>query len=188
MVPVSQETKDAVSRLSGALGAIELPSTRRELTVAEQRSLINVGADAKKVVRDIEKVVEKIKGAVFNDFDVRLEKEGSSSGLPTNDKGHYVVEQELTVEGTDKKFVRQVAEHSPKLTAASLKQLWTDGKISRATYYRLTKAVEVPREIDEDALLVALKANPELASKIAPAIEPGKLVASFWIKDVGEDS
>jgi hypothetical protein len=165
VIAVKQETKDAISRLNGLLSSTKLPSERRALTLEEQVDIIELGSVAKLTVNSLDKVLAAVKAAVFNDLDIELETNGDVSGVPVNN-GHYVVQQQKVVPGTDRKFVRQVAEHAPTVTAASLKALWKDGKISRATYYKLTQAVEVPREINEAALLAELQSNPELAEKI----------------------
>jgi hypothetical protein len=186
VVPVSPEAFDAISRLSDELRAVELPSERRSLTVQERVALMELADDAKKAKQATEDAVAAVKTAVFNHFDVGLEED--EDALPLDAKGeHYLVAEELPVPGTGKKFVRQLAESAPQISAPKIKKLWDEGKISRSVYYRITRQPVVPREVDEEGLLDELKRNPELFSVLGEAITPGRVTASFWIRDTEGD-
>jgi hypothetical protein len=190
IVEVSQATRDAITRLNRELSTTVLPSERRRLSPTELIELSRLGTDAKLVQKGVEQAVAAVRQAAFNHLDVGLEADNDPETLADyldSKNGHYLVEGEQEIPGTGKRFVRQLAQSAPIITAAELKKLWEQGKISRALYYRLTKKVEVPRELDEDALLDELKRCPEVADKIAEAIQPGKVTASFWIRDVSSE-
>jgi hypothetical protein len=189
IVEVSDATKTAISRLNDDLSTTHLPSERRRLSPTELTELAKLGTDAKLVQKGVEQAVAAVKQAAFNHLDVGLETDNDPETLADYldpKSGHYLVKGEQEIPGTGKRFVRELAQASPTITATDLKGLWEEGKISRALYYRLTRKVAVPRELDEAALLAELKKNPRVADLIAPAVQPGKITASFWIRDIKE--
>jgi hypothetical protein len=187
VVPVKAEAKAAISRLNDELASTELPSERRALSLLEQKELLALGSDAKAAEKALKVAVAAVKTSVFNHFDVGLEADNYADELPVDEKtGHYLVENELEVSGTGKKFVRQLSQGSPTVTGDALRKLYDEGKISRRQYYQATYRPEV-RPVNEEGLLDLLKSKPELLDVLAEVITPGTVTASFWIRDVKDD-
>ena len=187
IVPVTQTQRDAISRLNDDLSSTTLPLTRRLLNETELAQTLALASDAKLAIKAATVAVDHVKTAVFNHLDIGLETDNDASDLPSDAKGHYLVDGEIIVGDTGQRFTRETRQASPALTEAGLKQLLNDGKITRAAYMRMTQHVEAPRVLNEDGLLAELKRNPELLEVIAEVIEPGQVTSSFWVRDVKKE-
>jgi hypothetical protein len=187
VVPVQKAALAALNRLSDELTTTELPTERRALTLKEQRELLALASDAKSAKKALDMAVAGVKTAVFNHFDVNLEEDNYVDELPVDPKtGHYLVENQMEVPGSGKKFVRQLAQGSPTVTGDALRRLFEEGKLTRRQYYAATYRPEV-RPVDEDGLLDLLKTKPELLDVLAEVIIPGTVTASFWVRDVTDE-
>lgn len=183
-VEVSSAALAALSTLSGLLEAVKVPSGRRLTTPAEREEMMDLATAAKTAQKGVEAAVDAVKEAVFNHLDVLVERYGSTDDLKKDENGHYLVKGELFVDTREKRFTRELREQKPNVTAADLRDMWQAGEISRQDYMDATKHVEVPREIVEDKLADLLKRKPELLSKIAKILVPGKVSAAFYVRDL----
>lgn len=197
LVEVAEDARKAVSAFYDRLRAVEVPSTRRELTPEEAKNLLEVTDLAKKAKQAIAKV-EGTDGvareAVFNAMDVALEWAHNvgpgEAPYPIDSRGHYLAKQSMPVPGTGKRFSRELRENAPSVLAADLHRLYLEGKITRGQYLRATRRVDVPRELNPEGLAAEIRKDPDLLQTLAEAgaITPGDVTASFHIReDKGED-
>jgi hypothetical protein len=185
VVAVPPRQKAALKHLARDLDGFELPSERRTLTEAEQRSMVLMTHDAKAAAKAVSAATAAIKTAVFNHFDVTLESDNDIEDLPYDEaSGHYLVDCELLVEGTGLKFTRELRQGSPDLTHEHLLALYEDGKLTRDEYLKATRQVRV---VDEDGVMKVIRNRPDILADIEEVIEPGKVTASFWVREVPKE-
>lgn len=187
-VQVTPAQIQAVRSLYGILETTEVPSERRTLTGFEHKNLMDLVTTAKAARSAAERAEEAVRTAVFNHFDVELESMPgvSRDDLPRDVKGFYQVAGELEVDGLGKRFVRELAQAAPEITARDFKELRDAGLISRAEYYTVTRKADVPRVVDEDGLLAKLK-DPKFAKIVSEVIRPGKVTNRFFVRDIKKE-
>lgn len=182
VIPVSPEQQKALQHVTRDLKATNLPADRRALTEEEQRELAVLGRDVKRSEKILSVAVQALKTAVFNHFDVRLEEDNDPEDLPVDQKtGHYLVAGELGVESEGLRFIRQLSPSAPDITADNLLDLYEDGFLTRQEYLKATRQTRV---VDEDGLMDVIRARPEVLADIEPILTPGKVTASFHIREV----
>lgn len=185
LVGVAEDAVKALSSLSEQLRTVTVPSDRRQLTSQELYDLAKLADTAKKAEKSVKAAVAATKTAVFNDFDVKLEEvtesEEGEAPFAMNKDGHYLVTEEAAVPDLGIRLTRELSERAPTITAKDLHTLWQAGKISREVYYSCTRALEVPREVDDEGLLEAMQ-NEKVREAIAGAITPGDVTASFHVR------
>lgn len=185
VIPVSEVQQKALWHITRDLRTTPLPEDRRMLTHAEQADLITLGKDVKAAEKALAVAVAALKTAVFNHFDVSLERDNPDEDLPYDEKtGHYLVGGELVVEEAGLRFTRELKQGSPDLTADHLLTLFEEGKMTRAEYLKATRQI---REVDEDGLMNVLRKRADLLADIEEIIEPGKVTASFHIREVKKE-
>lgn len=186
VVLVPPRQKSALRHLARDLDGLELPSERRTLTESEQKNFVLLAADAKQATKAVSMAVDAIKTAAFNHMDVTLEADNDIEDLPYDEKtGHYLVDCELVVEGTGYKFTRELRQGSPDLTHEHLLALYEDGKLTRPEYLKATRQIRV---VDEDGVMDVIRKRPDVLADIEEIIEPGKVTASFWVREVPKES
>lgn len=185
VIPVSEAQQKALQHVSRDLKVTELPSERRLMAPTEIHNLAVLGKDVKTAEKVLSIANAGIKTAVFNHFDVGLEISNPDEELPYDEKsGHYLVNCELVVEEEGLRFTRECRQAAPDLTADHLLALYEDGKMTRAEYLKATRQVRV---LDEDGLMNVLRKRADLLEDIEEIIEPGKVTASFYIRDVKKE-
>lgn len=185
VIPVSEVQQNALKHVTRDLRTTNLPSERRLLSPAEIADLITLGVDVKASEKTLAVANAAIKTAVFNHFDVGLEMSNPDEELPYDEKsGHYLVKNELVVEDKGLRFCRELKQGSPDLTADHLLALYEDGKMTRAEYLKSTRQIRV---LDEDGLMAVLRKRADFLEDIEEVIEPGKVTASFHIREVKKD-
>lgn len=94
--------------------------------------------------------------------------------VETNDAGHYLIKQDLVVDGTGKKVQAIVSEGKPVVDSARLEDLHRAGLISRADYLQITSPPAVTRVFDAEKARRAILKDPSLLAKIAQATKKPK--------------
>lgn len=185
VVPVSPAQQKALQHVSRDLKVTELPSERRLMSPTEIHNLAVLGKDVKTAEKVLSIANAGIKTAVFNHLDVGLEISNSGEDLPYDEKsGHYLVGGDVVVEEAGLRFCRELRQGSPDLTADHLLSLYEDGKMTRTEYLKATRQVRV---LDEDGLMKVLRTRADLLADIEEIIEPGKVTASFYIRDIKKE-
>lgn len=164
-IALSDKEKTALKDLAKKLDAVTWPSGRRKLNNTELRSMVEL-IDTEKNLKTLTERVEKaLKTALFNHFDViaegREENPADPETSPRHKDGFYALPdtENGTVEGLAVKVTREVGSPSVALSAEALYDMVVAGEIDKALYLRLTRQV---REIDEDAVFAAIKADPSV--------------------------
>lgn len=186
-IALTQDALNSLSELQSLLRAVELPSTRRPMSPRELRDVTGLLIKAKEAVKTVEAAVEGPREATFNHFDTTLESRTSTTDLAKDEKGHYLVKQEVYVPEHNVRLTRELREQSPEITAEELRDAWKAGDISRRDYMDATVHVEVPRKIDDEKFAALLKRKPSLLPKIAKLIKPGKVSAAFYVRPPKKD-
>lgn len=185
-IQVTETATKALTSLRDLLGAVALPSTRREATPSELEAMAELVKTAKAAVEAVNAATEGVREAAFNHFDVSLEEMVGPDGEVDADidrKGHYLVKQEIFVPGQNVRLTRELREQQPKVTATDLRTLWKSGQITREDYMTATKHVDTPREVVNEQLAALLKRKPQLLPVIAGAITPGDVTAAFYVRE-----
>lgn len=163
---------DQVDQLADALGELELPSTRRQMTQPELARLTEVYLQLRETLKAFDRSRDQIKTAAFNHFDAVAVEDGRITDHTTyTDEGWAILEDldSAAVEGLDEKLVRGVARPSLTLTAEDLERAVADGVLTKADFRAQTKRVTV---LDEDASLEWIRQNPERAHVLARYARP----------------
>jgi hypothetical protein len=171
VVPVSDEQRTTLRTIVNKIDALDLPTTARELSVAEQSQFKGTFEEVKKAKKVLDKAEDALKETFHNHFDVEL---GTPSDTVEQDaKGHYVTEGEIRVDGEPTVIRREVrGGGAAALTEADLASLEAAGHITHADYLAMTTPVRV---LDEHAVMKLLNARPELlpvfgtVAKLTPA-------------------
>lgn len=183
-VQVDPKALMALQNLTSLLTATEFPTEPRELSEVEQKAYVELATESKLAIKALDDAVEEVKQAVFGHFDTKLLQDTPEADLPKDPEyGWFLVENEMEVPGTGMRLKRELAETQPQLTAANLKKLHEEGKITREDYYGMTVHQDA-RAFDADAFLSYLKKKPKVIEKLADIIVPGKITARFWVRPV----
>lgn len=174
---------DAIEKVAGLLGALELPNRRRMLSQPELEEITRVYEQLQIAMKGLDNSRNQIKAAAFNHFDaVALDDGKVTVDTKFTSEGWAVVDdrESAKVEGLDKKLTREVSGGKLELTIEALSDLVEDEKLTREDYLAMTRQVRVR---DEARTLAWLRKNPEKAEVLAEAIQVGKSSAAFWLRD-----
>jgi hypothetical protein len=161
-VTVSEAERAALASYAEKVGKIEWPDARRELTDEERVSLEAIVAETKLLKGLIRRTEENLRGALFNDADVRVEKAGEVTDETLRDgKGFYLHA------AAGKGWRRTVTAPTAALDAEELLVLDRSGQIEHADYLAATRQVRV---IDEAGFLGLVKRKPHLLPILRRAI------------------
>lgn len=153
-----------------ALNATELHD------IVEEREVLDVILALCKKRKD-----ESIRETLANHLDHVYEVPEGAEPPPVDEKGHYQIKHEIPVPGTDKKVQKTVSEPKPFLSMAAVQKAHEDGLLDRKTYLAITKQPEVPRVLDEDGLVKAIKRDPSLLFRLAPLTETPKKTTTIKV-------
>lgn len=171
---LSDAQKDALKRLPEVYGKV-VPKTVRRLTAVEARAIV----EERDVIDTIMGVLKtrkdvSIRETIANHLDMLLEGEYTPDQLeeiPLDAKGHYQEKQEASIDGSGRKFQKTISDPKPTLGIAAVEKAHKDGIIDRKTYLKITRKPDLPRVLDEDGLIRAMKADPALLFTLAPLTE-----------------
>jgi hypothetical protein len=162
-VELSDTEKAALTTLAAQLGAVVWPSDRRKMTTPELRSLLTLLETTKSLKSLVERLEKNEKIVFFNHFDVLAEtrKEGvkaSPHTTPRHKDGFYAIPDSEggVVEDLAVKATREVSASSVAISIEKLFDMVAEGRITKATFLRLTKQVRV---IDEDAVFAEIRSD-----------------------------
>lgn len=169
---LSPEEEAALKAFATQATNLTVPPNRRMMTTEELFSVNTFLATTKVVAKVVKRATEDtIKPAFHNHFDVKAEKDGVADPrtTPRHPKsGHYLLEDKTSgkVSGLKASAERELRGGTVSLTEEGLKGLVDSGEISHQEYLAMTRQVRV---VDEDAVLAAVKKNPELVQKLRKA-------------------
>jgi hypothetical protein len=174
---------DAIEKVAGLLGVLELPNRRRMLSAAELEEITRVYEQLQLAMKGLDNSRDQIKAATFNHFDaVALDDGNITVDTKFTKEGWAVVDdrESAKVEGLDKVLTREVSGGKLELTVEALSDLVEDEKITQKDFLEMTRQIRVR---DEERTLSWLRRNPEKAEILAEAIQVGKSSAAFWLRD-----
>jgi hypothetical protein len=180
---LNEEAWDAIEKVAGLLGALELPKHRRMLSAPELEDVTRTYEALQTAQKGLDRARNQIKAAAFNHFDAVAVQEGKiTEETQFTKEGWAVVEdkESATVEGLRKVLTREVSGGKIQLPLDSLRDLVEDEKLDQADFLALTKQIRV---VDEDRVMAWLRKNADRADVLAEATEVGKSSASFWLRD-----
>ncbi len=164
-LPITPEQSAALTRLPEIYGQVA-PTENRALTLEEQSLIVEERGLIDSILGFIKKRKdESIREIIANHLDHALLSQMSAeeiARLPIDKKGHYQTKQEVSVEGTGKKFQKTVSNPKPVLSMAAVEQAHRDGLLTREQYLSITRLPEVPRVLDEAKMASAVKKDPSL--------------------------
>lgn len=188
--PVPALTEDqitAIKRLPEVYGQVT-PTTDRALNKTEAQRIVEERKTIDEVLTVLKKRKEEsIRETLANHLDHLLiasttEEERDLYG--TDAKGHFQIKQEVPVEGTDQKIQKTISDPKPHLSMAKVQEAHEAGLIDRPTYLAITKKPEVPRVLDEERLVKAIKKDPGLLLLLAQFTEtPSKTTTIKVVKN-----
>lgn len=192
-------------KVAAAVDALSLTVARDTpaLTVLERRTLteaeIDLLSDERIALDVLAKYVEARKEAmrsmIFNHFDVKVEEAVAVAAAnadlpdeerlplpPLDDKGeHYLMADVVPTSDGEKKWVRQLSEKAPTLTADALDEVAHTKAVGDAfthdDYLACTRQVRV---LDEEAMLIRMRTKPEIIAAARIAAERGKSTAALY--------
>jgi len=178
---ISEEALDAIRRLPEVYGKV-VPKTDRALNKTELAAIV----EERQIIDTVLKVIkarkdESIRETLANHLD-NVYEAPEGQRVPTDSKGHLAVKQEVEVEGAGKKVARSVSGGKPYLSIAGVEALHAEGRIDRKTYLKITKKTEVPRVLDQEGLVKAMKEDPNLGFLLAQATEHTSVTTSITVK------
>lgn len=181
---LSPEVTQVLKGLSGTLASLELPSTYRQLTPAEQEDVIQVVQDVRAALKGLKKSEDQLKAAAFNHFDAvaLADPEVEVTDEVQRTKEGWLIlpdDESLAVDDLDTKLTREVSQGSVSLAEPALRALAEHGDITHREYLSMTTATRVT---DEDKVMAAIKKNPELAIKLAKATSATASKASLYLR------
>lgn len=178
---LTEAHRAALARLPEVFGKVQVTEPRlltqqEAAALVEERQTIDLLMGVLKKRKD-----ETLRENLANHLDKTAERTGvAGPETPTNDAGHYLVKQDVPVEGTGMKVQGIVSEGKATIDSARLKVLHEEGVLTRAEYLALTKVPEVDRVFDAAKARKAILADPSLLDKIAGATrQPSK---TFTVK------
>ena len=180
---ISDEHRSALRRLPEVYGKVA-PTEARLLDPTEQRDLI----EERQVIDSLLTLLKKrkdegIRETIAYHLDAVIEDSGQGEQFERDAKGHFLVKQDVPVEGTDRKFQRTISDPAPTMpSAAALLEAVERGEISRAQYLALTEVPEVPRVFSETKARKAIAKDPALMMTLARLATPGKRVATIKVE------
>ncbi len=153
--------------------------TRRSLTDEEISSLLEERAHLDALEAFVKARKEAHRAMVFNHLDIAVDGSPMASTAEMDDKGHWLVEGSLTVEGAAKKFTREIRSGSPVLTADALEAAKDDETFTHDDYLACTSQVRV---VDEAKVLLRLRERPQIVSALRKATAQGGASPSFNVR------
>lgn len=187
---VPKTDKETVARTSVKVPALTdqnrtdlkvLPEIFGQVQVSEPRALTDTEAKALVEERDVidrlmlvlkKRKDETLRSNLANHLDALAEEAGLvTEDTPRDKDGHYIVKQDVPVEGTGRKIQRIVSEGKASVDSAMLERLHEEGVLSREEYLSLTSPPTVKRNFDPDKARKAVLKDPALLEKIAAAVK-----------------
>lgn len=174
------KVSDEVRAVAKELAAVKATP----LTVTERRALTQDEIDTLSIERErldkLDKYIKSRKEAMrvmlMNHWDVEVEASGVKADL--DDKRHYLTAEEAPRTDGSKKWVRQLSEGSPSVTADDLRDVVSEDGFSHEDYLACTTQVRV---LDEEKTLIHMRSNPEVVVEaLRQAAQPGRRTASVY--------
>lgn len=185
---VPKTDKETVARTSVKVPALTdqnrtdlkvLPEIFGQVQVSEPRALTDTEAKALVEERDVidrlmlvlkKRKDETLRSNLANHLDALAEEAGLvTEDTPRDKDGHYIVKQDVPVEGTGRKVQGIVSTGKATVNSADLLDLHNEGILSREEYLALTSVPPVQRVFDPAKAKKAILKNPALIDKIAQA-------------------
>lgn len=181
-VPKPVKVNEAVETAAAAIVAAKdspalLVTERRVLTQAEIDALSHERETLDAMEKFIKARKEAMRIMLMNSWDVRVEESGVDADL--DDKRHYLTAEETFRSDGAKKWVRQLSEGSPSVTADALKEATeaVEG-FGHEDFLACTTQVRV---LDEEKTLIHMRSKPEVVVEaLRVAATPGKRTASLY--------
>lgn len=172
-IPVPGEALRALETLAEDLALTVYPATRRKLGPSEAYRYSSLLRNIKLAEKTFDKARDAIKTSVFNHLDIEVEEAEVEAAVDA--KGHYLVT------GSIGALNREIRQGAPSVEIEGLQALLDKGKITRGQYLKMTRKPDVPRVVDEEGVLAALKKDPSLLNVLGGAIVPGKTTAALTV-------
>lgn len=175
---ITPEHRAALNRLPEVYGKVA-PTEARALTEPEQRDLIEERQTVDLLLGLLKsRKDEGIREIIANHLDSLVDDEGAEQ----DSKGHFLVKQDVPVQGTGFKFQRTVSEPAPSMpSAADLLAAHERGELSREQYLSLTEVPEVPRVFSEAKARKAIAKDPSLMLTLARLSHPGRKIGTIKV-------
>jgi len=179
---ISEEALEAIRRLPEVYGKV-VPKTDRQLS---RQELVDIVTE-RQIIDTVLKVIkerkdESIRETLANHLDNVYKQPEGSRPPGTDTKGHLAVKQDVEVEGLGKKVARSVSGGKPYLDIAGVEMLHAQGKIDRKTYLKITKRTEVPRVLDQEGLVKAMKEDPDLGFLLAGVTKHTPTITTITVR------
>jgi hypothetical protein len=161
-----------------------VPDTFRALSTDE----VNVIAYERDTLKTLEKMIKErvddITITVHNHLDTEAEEEGRADDVEHFTKnGNLCLPGEVLIDGTDKKFTREVSTPKAKLSASTLKKLSEDETYPDFTHEDYLAMTRQERVVDEAKVLDAVRKNPDLLRAVRDASERPNPIASINVRN-----
>jgi hypothetical protein len=185
--PITEAQRDALVKIQKIFGKI-VPTSRRKLTKAEINFLVEERETIDLLLLFLEaRKTSAIREYVANHFDVVAEEalDEDSPVPPVDDRGHYLLKQEVVATEHGKKFTRETRQGKLQYDHVGFLQAQKAGLVDRRAYLALTVKPEVERVIDADAASRAIAKDPSLLGVLAKyGTKPGRASSSIFLRKV----
>jgi hypothetical protein len=166
-VVLSDAEKTAMRTLPSKMADVLLPGEIRELTQSERDVFVPLFAKSKLVESAVKKVVEGFKEAFHNDLDAQAPVDA-----PLGKNGHKLVgdkdvHEDIVARDFSEKVIRyKIGGNAVELTDLDLQEMVDDGKLTKAQYQRMTRAVTT-RVVVPDAVMAEIARDSAVLDAIA---------------------
>lgn len=161
-VTVTDAQRASLGVLAELADLHEWPTSRRELSAAEDKDLGTLISHVKEVLGLAQKLEAAARTQALNHLDVVAEREGRADEHTQRDKdGHYLLP------GQGPGYVVEVTAPTPGADAEALQAAYEGGLLSRWEFGRVTRLVRV---VDEKGFLAMIGRRPNLLPVLRTAI------------------
>lgn len=179
---ITEEERTALDRLHAVYGKVT-PTERRALLPGERAELLDEREVLKTVSNMVSRREKDIRTAVFNDFDVKAEQDGEADEETLrDDNGHYILKGSIPIEGTDRRYSREVRGGSPHLDPEVLRKMAEDPDVPEISWQDYLDMTAQVRVFDEAKATLALRKNPNLLRAIRAATVRNRPTAALYVR------
>lgn len=183
--PITKDLKGALRKLPQVYGKVivsepTLLDDQQLLDLLQERDVIQ------EIINPLKKRLEDgIKHTASGHFDKKVEEQygKSASKIKKDQYGHYLVAGEQPVEGSDKKFTRELREVSPSYNSTSWRQAYDKGEITAEMYLAMTDDPSDQRPLNPAKAQAYIVDHPEALLALAKhGTTPGSTSSSIYLR------